>query len=131
MRRADFKFPPSTLTALVSKPVVYTWKRGSTLLYVGLTTNFLSRLSRHNIIGRAEPLLKSDSIQIFLCRDYSQGERMARRLQRKHCPKYSTPHDSLDKTKNPRECLACGETFLPKRWWQRYCSKNCRNGLAK
>lgn len=36
-------------------------------------------------------------------------------------------NDKIDEAKNPRrECLVCKTAFLPKNYWQKYCSQECK-----
>lgn len=65
-RKPNARISASTVMDLKAD-AVYGWRRGSKYLYFGFTSNLLSRLSRHHIVGVVEPLQRKDVIDVWLC----------------------------------------------------------------
>lgn len=37
----------------------------------------------------------------------------------------------MDKSRQPRPCATCGNSFSPARHWQKFCSTGCRNSYHR
>jgi hypothetical protein len=48
-------------------PHVYGWRRDKDYLYVGASVRILGRVTEHNIIGKREPVLATDVIDLWRC----------------------------------------------------------------
>jgi hypothetical protein len=46
---------------------VYAWKRDNDVLYVGRSENVLSRIIKHDVIGKCDALLPTDLILLYKC----------------------------------------------------------------
>lgn len=113
--------------------VVYAWKRGEEILYIGCTGNIFMRLSSHNIIGKTELLLDEDEILVWSLgrgdehEDYQKGLALEAKLIEKFHPKYNAI--LLRGPAREITCVVCKKPFMQKRWWQKNCSKKCRSGI--
>ena len=105
---------------------IYGWIREKKWLYIGISGNGLKRVFRHNIINDIEPVLKKDKILIwsFPNRDYYEVQDLENKLINEFKPKYNF----LKKDRKCKEiiCPRCKKKFMQKRWWQAFCSKECR-----
>lgn len=117
---------------LLKDYLVYAWKRGEDWLYIGTTTN-VSRVFRHNIIDAAEKVLPTDQILLWSgFSDWYEADHFAVSLTLEVKPKYSVilPHKD-NRTLSEQECPICKKRFMPRRWWQRFCSTRCRSGSPR
>lgn len=107
--------------------VVYGWRRGTKYLYFGRTSNLLSRLSHHHIVGRAEPFQRKDVIDVWFFHSALDALAFEAKLQRIYQPLYSMTlgNGPLEKPEE-RVCLGCKTPFKPTRAWQKFCSSRCR-----
>ena len=113
----------------------YAWRRGDKYLYVGATSNALGRLSHHNMIGIAEPLQPSDTIEVWTHLDYRLAQAHEIYMIETFEPKYNGEevdgkYESL-RSISVRKCVGCRTEFKPSRWWQKWCNVDCRNGTGK
>jgi len=125
----------ATLTAeilgVMASPGLYVWKRGAEYLYIGTSVNVLCRIATHNVIGKAEPILRGDVIEIYTCpEEESIALEEEVKMTQKHNPKYSSPIHPLGitGTNEERECFVCKKKFMQKRPWQKFCSTKCHSG---
>lgn len=55
----------ATYAGMRGRFVLYVWRRGAEVLYVGLSGSIFSRLGSHNHIGRSEQVQDDDVIELF------------------------------------------------------------------
>lgn len=121
--------PPVTMWSgaelrMLRNAIVCAWSRQGRILYVGSSTNGLGRFSYHNIIGRVEKLLPPDDILIWSFPNIKEAKIFEEQLIIHSNPKYNLLKET--KEKNIIICLGCGVVFTQKRFWQKFCSNNCR-----
>lgn len=109
----------------VMQPGVYFWKRGEQWLYIGSSANILWRVSRHNVIGRVEPMEDQDVIGMIQTDDYITLEAS---MIATHRPKYNIVIKAFGRQKERRVCPACRIEFMQNRPHQIWCSKRCAQG---
>lgn len=128
-RKPDFKIRGKTFGILKKAVCVYIWRRGKRYLYAGVTAALGVQIAKHKIIDNGNSFQQGDVLEIFVFTQRGAAERMLERIQRKHNPIYSPPVDSIQRDLSERKCMTCGETFTPKRYWQKYC-KRCTKGAT-
>ncbi len=109
----------------MSGRMVYGWFRNGEYLYIGFTGHGFGRISKHNIINRAEPIQGGDEIHVWFAEDELVLERL---LNHRLSPKYSNRYSREDDMKQNRICPVCKSEFKPKRYWQQFCTAICRGG---
>lgn len=106
---------------------VYSWRRGAKWLYVGISATPLARIANHNIIGKSERLRDDDCVEILsVFTDWYDAQDEENRLRGEHRPKYNPLVEK--KKMGDAKCIACKTPFTQKRWWQRFCTKDCQRG---
>lgn len=55
----------ATYAGMRGRFVLYLWRRGADVLYVGLSGSIFSRLGSHNHIGRSEQVQDEDVIELY------------------------------------------------------------------
>jgi len=121
------------LFSMLGTQGIYAWKRGDEYLYIGCSGNLLRRLSYHNIIDRVEKFLPGDILELYTHNDGGDFLKLLAeedRLIDKYRPKYSTPvfKDGMSTEKKTVICPMCKKEFMQKRYWQKFCSKQCGGG---
>lgn len=107
-------------TVLSRVASVYGWKRGEVWLYVGRARNPLARVTNHDIVGRATPFLPHDKIVVWRSRTEDDARELERELIARLHPVFNV------RGRGAAICVKCSGPFVPRRPWQRYCSRDCR-----
>ena len=111
-----------------SQPALYIWRRGQEYLYIGTSRKPMQRIVLHNVIGKTEPVLAADVIEVYFA-DWGRLIYIEEDLNKRYQPKYSTQRNMLANSTDlsPRLCVGCKKLFTPNRFWQKYCTQTCRN----
>lgn len=128
-KKPDLKLRGKTFTILKKAVCVYAWRRGKRYLYAGVTAALGVQIAKHKIIDQSEVFLPGDQLEIYVFMQRGAAERMLERIQRKHNPIYSPFVDSIKRDLSERKCMTCGESFTPKRYWQKFCAR-CTKGAS-
>lgn len=119
--------PPPTFSLKIAdlkRPgTVYAWKRGEEWLYVGFSHNPFARIQNHSTVGRVVAFEPTDDILVWVFESSKEGRLWEARLIREHRPKFNIQHNDVARTV---ECLKCRRPFQQTRWWQKFCSPDCR-----
>ena len=73
------------------RPAVYVWRRGTNILYVGMTAkSVLHRLCTHDTVDIVEPFQQDDAIEVHLCDSITDARELEGFLLVRHYPKYNS-----------------------------------------
>ena len=73
------------------QPAVYVWRRGSNILYVGMSIkSVLHRISTHDTVDVVEPLQQDDAVEVHFCDSATDARELEGFLLVKHSPKYNS-----------------------------------------
>ena len=109
-------------------PVVYAWLRETHVLYVGYSSNGLSRLANHNVVGAVDPIRQGDYLLTWVYEsqeDALAAERVA--IDRLRPRFNSVPPNRWTEELGSRVCHQCKREFRQRQRGQVYCSAGCRN----
>jgi len=126
--KPDKVYNSTDLVPIDASTCVYAWVRGKEFLYVGISDSVLRRIVGHNVIGKAEPVLESDRFYVWSFKTWNEASLLEAKLLADHPTKYSFRRSQRGKD---LPCLFCKKPFARSRWWQKYCSNNCRQGIER
>jgi hypothetical protein len=131
-------------TYLHSSIGVYAWKKNGVYIYVGSSIRIFARIANHNIINKAERVEDSDTLDFWYTETIEDAKELESIFISSFKPRlnqiieryiseeelYNDIQNGFRKAYLPpfRICLICKKEFVPKRAWQKYCSKECRDG---
>lgn len=67
---------------------IYCWQRNGKALYIGQSTHIITRIVRHPVINVVEPVLDTDTIEIYECPPHGLYA-LEQRLIEQYKPKYN------------------------------------------